>query len=85
MQQRRGMNIIGPQVKRFREKRDWSQSKLATRCQLSGFDISTSGIGQIEIGYRMVTDLEMAILSRILEVSTEDFVPDQLPPWKPRG
>ena len=28
-------NIVGPQVRRFRDQHDWSQSVLAAKCQLA--------------------------------------------------
>jgi len=33
-------NVIGPQVRLFREQRGWSQSVLATKCQVAGWDTS---------------------------------------------
>lgn len=82
---RTALNIVGPKVKKFREAMGWSQSTLATKCQLKGFDVSKATIGQIEITYRTVTDLELAILAEVLETSTDDLLPKSLPKWKPRG
>ena len=63
-----------------------NQQDLATVCNLLGFDISRSGIGQIEIQYRQVTDLELILLARALKVSVPDLLPKRkdLPEWQPR-
>jgi transcriptional regulator with XRE-family HTH domain len=41
-------NNIGPQVRRRRYSLGWSQSMLATKLQLVGFDISRSSVSKIE-------------------------------------
>lgn len=79
------MNVVGDRVKQLRNERGWTQEGLATRCQLAGFDISKATIGQIEIRYRTVTDLELGILARIFQVSADDLLPNPLPEWRARG
>jgi len=49
-------NNIGPQVRRRRYALGWSQTTLATKLQLSGFDISRSGVSKIESRLRFVDD-----------------------------
>ena len=41
-------NNIGPQVRRRRYALGWSQSILAAKLQIAGFDISRSGVSKIE-------------------------------------
>jgi ribosome-binding protein aMBF1 (putative translation factor) len=41
-------NNIGPQVRRQRYALGWSQSILAAKLQIAGFDISRSGVSKIE-------------------------------------
>ena len=72
---------MGPQVRRLREAANLSQTDLAARCGIRGFDVSRATISQIEIGYRGVSDLEMVILSRALGVPLEGLIPAVLPAW----
>ena len=41
-------NNIGPQARRRRYALGWSQSILAAKLQIAGFDISRSGVSKIE-------------------------------------
>jgi transcriptional regulator with XRE-family HTH domain len=45
-----------------------TQRELAERLQLSGWDISRSGIAKVETGLRKVTDVEVALLAEALGV-----------------
>ena len=38
------LNIIGPEIRRIRKQRGWSQSKLALHLQSVGWNISRSGL-----------------------------------------
>lgn len=64
-------NIIGPQVKAARKKRGYSQEDLAIRMQLNNIEISQKVISRIEKQERFVTDYELIIFSRVLNVSLE--------------
>jgi transcriptional regulator with XRE-family HTH domain len=41
-------NLVGPQIRRLRAARGWSQTKLALRLQLSGLNIGREVLAQIE-------------------------------------
>lgn len=60
------MNLVGPQVRRLRVAKDWTQEDLAAACQRSGWDVPRSGIGKIESRLRRVTDFEAAYLAKAL-------------------
>lgn len=78
-------NMIGPLVKRAREEIGWSQSELAARCQLAGFDASKATIGHIEMQIRKVSDIEFALIAKALgKPLTHPFVPQEIPEWKLR-
>jgi len=49
-------NNVGPQVRRRRCARGWSQSVLAAKLQIAGFDISRSGVSKIEPRLSYVDD-----------------------------
>ena len=75
MKERRKMNVVGPQVHKFRMPRGWSQPKMVTRCQLSGWDLSRESLAKIESRLRSVTDLEILKLGKILEVHHSALFP----------
>jgi len=62
------VNVIGPQVRRIREKQLLTQDELTTRCNLIGFNISRSTLAKIESQVRRVTDYEVALLAEALKI-----------------
>jgi transcriptional regulator with XRE-family HTH domain len=66
-------NNIGPQVRRRRYALGWSQSMLATKLQLSGFDISRSGVSKIEARLRFVDDKDLMFLAEVLKFQSRNF------------
>lgn len=85
MRNNRDQNIIGSRVRIIRSGKNWTQADLARKCQLKGFDISRTGISQIESFFRRVTDHEMVLIARALRVPVADLIPKRLPPWEGRG
>jgi transcriptional regulator with XRE-family HTH domain len=71
-------NVIGPQVRRFREQRGWSQSVLAAKCQMAGWDISRGIVAAVEGQVRWVGDFELMRLAKILRVQPTDLLPKKL-------
>jgi transcriptional regulator with XRE-family HTH domain len=71
-------NIMGPQVKRLRNKLRLTQEQLATRCQLAGLDISRGTLSHIEARLRCVTDNELFLLASVFKVSTDDLYPVEM-------
>lgn len=68
-------NVIGPQVRRFRYQRGWSQAKLAVKLQVLGWDISRSGVGKIEAQLSRVSDYQMIFLATVLGVDERELFP----------
>ena len=68
-------NVVGPQIRKLRNKLDLTQDELAARCQLQGLDISRGTLSQIEARLRCVTDAELFQLSSVLKVPTDDLFP----------
>ena len=68
-------NNIGPQVRRRRYALGWSQSTLATKLQLSGLDISRSGVSKIEARLRFVDDRDLMFLAEVLKVPIQELFP----------
>jgi len=62
-------NLIGPQLKRLRERDGLSQRDLARKLQLNGLDMDKNAITRIEKNKRYVTDIELHTLAKIFNVS----------------
>lgn len=68
-------NLIGLAVQKLRLEHGWSQTMLATKCQLVGWDISRSIVAAIEGRVRWVGDWETLLLARIFEVPVNVLFP----------
>ncbi len=72
-------NNVGPQVRRRRYALGWSQSDLATKLQLAGFDISRSGVSKIEARLSYVDDKALLYLAEVLRAQVQDLFPARAP------
>lgn len=68
-------NIIGPQVRRLRNERGWSQPALAVVCQKLGWDIARDTIAKIEGQSRWVSDAELLMFARCFRIPLESLLP----------
>ena len=62
---RRHRNIIGPQVRRLRNQRGWSQEQLAAKLQIAGWDISRSALAKIETRLQWMRNYQLAYLLNV--------------------
>lgn len=62
-------------MKKLRCQKALTQEQLAARCQLAGWNVSRSSLAQIEGRVRFVTDQELQVLARVLEVSIDGLFP----------
>ena len=69
------LNIIGPQVRKWRDNKGWSQEVLAAKLQLRGWSISRDSLASLELCRRRVPDCEMLFLARVLGVTLEELFP----------
>lgn len=65
-------------MRRFREQHGWSQSVLAAKCQVAGWDISRGVVAAVEGQVRWVGDFELMWLARVLRVQAADLLPRKL-------
>lgn len=77
-------NIVGPAVQKRRVELGWSQAKLATECQLVGWDISRGIVAALESRVRWAGDYEVALLARVMGVTIESFFTDTIN-WREVG
>lgn len=66
-------NIVGPQIRKLRAARGWSQSKLALRLQLGGLDISRAVLGQMESQLHCIKDRDIPHIARALGTNLADL------------
>lgn len=76
-------NLVGPTVRRLRNAAELSQPALAAACQRLGWDVSREVLAQIESQYRYVTDRELVVLARALDVGIEDLIPAKFKKGRP--
>ena len=76
----RHRNIIGPQVRRLRNQRGWSQEQLAAKLQIAGWDVSRNGLAKIETRIQWMRDYQLAYLLNVFRVDYADLYPASLDP-----
>ncbi len=64
-------NLCGKKVAEIRKSQGLSQRKLAVKMQLLGYDVDYFFIMRVENGERFVTDIDLVIFARALEVPLE--------------
>jgi len=69
-------NLVGPQVRRQRFLRGWSQAQLATKLQLKGFDISREVVAQIEGQVHCVKDRDLPYLAAVFQIEIPALFPE---------
>jgi transcriptional regulator with XRE-family HTH domain len=69
----RTKNIVGPQIRKWRYARGWSQARLAVQLQLNGLDMSREVLAQMECQIHCIRDKHIFHLARALEVKMSDF------------
>lgn len=72
-------NISGQNIRFFRKKLGLSQSKLAAKAQLAGWDIGRDVVVKVETGSRCVADIELLKFAQLLGVTPNDLLPRELP------
>ena len=60
--------MIGKRLKAIRKQQKMSQEELAAKMQLENIELSQKGISRIENQERFVTDYELYIFSKVLNV-----------------
>lgn len=64
---------IGANIRILREKANMTQELLSTKLQLSGCDITRSGVAKIEVGQRHLYPDEIVLIKQILNVSYDEI------------
>lgn len=69
-------NICGKNIATNRSFMKISQRELADRIQLAGLEMDKNAIQRIESGQRFVTDIELKVFSKVLDISLEELLKD---------
>jgi len=67
-------NIVGPVIRRLREKKKLTQAELATKLNLAGWDLSRDTLAKIEAQVRCVTDYEIPVLAISVGIEPSDLL-----------
>ncbi|MCI9149730.1 MAG: helix-turn-helix transcriptional regulator [Lachnospiraceae bacterium] len=67
-------NIVGEKINEFRKQQKLSQEELAAKMQLNNIEISQKGISRIEKRERFVTDYELLVFSKVLDVNIYELL-----------
>ena len=73
------LNLVGPQVRKWRDNRGWSQETMASKLQLLGWSISRHSLAKLELGLRRVSDCELYFLAKVLRIDLRDLFPRLMP------
>lgn len=66
-------NVIGKNIKKYRELRNLSQRELSNKIALLGIDIYHSDISQIENQKLLLKDFEIIAICKVLNVTYEQL------------
>lgn len=67
-------NICGKNISVFRKELKISQRQFADLLQLNGLDIDKNAIQRIESGQRFVTDIEVIVISKVLNKTYSEIL-----------
>lgn len=67
-------NVCGKNISFHRKKLNLSQREFADKLQLIGLDIDKNAVQRIEAGKRFVTDIELIVISKALNLSYEELL-----------
>ena len=69
-------NICGKRIKKTREglQEKASQRQLADLLQVEGLDLDKNAIQRIESGQRFVTDIELKVIAKVLEIDYNELL-----------
>ena len=70
-------NLCGNRIAEIRKAKNLSQRKLAIKMQLLGFDVDHYYIRRVENGERFVTDIDLVIFSKALNVPITELMPEE--------
>jgi transcriptional regulator with XRE-family HTH domain len=71
----RKVNVVGPNVAKFRWERGWTQEELAAKLQLIGCWMTRDMVANIESQRRCVTDFQIDDFAEVFGISRDQLFP----------
>jgi transcriptional regulator with XRE-family HTH domain len=72
-------NVVGPQIRKLRYNKGWSQAKLAIELNLKGLEVEREFVAQIEGQTHCVKDKDLPYFAAALGVPLTDLFPKFTP------
>ena len=72
------LNLIGTQVRKLRNRLNWTQEALAAKLQVEGWDVSRESLAKLESQFRRAPDCELLFLAKVLGVEVMELFPAKL-------
>jgi len=69
------LNLVGPHVGRLRTLRGWTQELLSEKLRLSGWNVSSASLAELEMRMLPVADHHLFFLAKIFEVPIRELFP----------
>ena len=66
-------NIVGRRIEQLRKEKGIKQKDFIAKMQIMGCDINPTSYSKLEGQVRSATDIEIYVISKLLEVSMEDL------------
>ena len=69
------LNVIGSKVRKYRESKNWSLTKLSNEIMLStGIDIRKYSLQYIDTGKRAIKEYEFYAICKVFNISMEEML-----------
>lgn len=66
-------NMVGKNIERLRKERGIKQKDFIAKIQTMGYDMNPTSYSKLEGQFRSVTDKEIYVISKILNISMESL------------
>ncbi|MBP3254942.1 MAG: helix-turn-helix transcriptional regulator [Clostridia bacterium] len=67
-------NIVGKNIRKLREKQDFSRQYVSDQLMIRGIDVSPQSILDIESGTRTVVDYELCAIANVLNTTSDELM-----------
>jgi transcriptional regulator with XRE-family HTH domain len=69
-------NVFGPQLKKMRQVRGLAATEVVAQLNVLGWDVAASSYSQFEAGDRILSDLELLLILKVLKADFRDLKPN---------
>ena len=72
-------NVVGPTIRKLRNRKGWTQEELAAKLQVEGWDCTRSWLARIEARQVQVKEYELLYFQKLFSVELETLFPTLVP------